>query len=1076
MSELIGKTLGSYRILEQVGAGGMATIYKAYQPGMDRYVAIKVLPHYLANDQQFAKRFRREAQAIAKLEHPHILPVFDYGEHEGVTYIAMRYIEAGTLKEIMAQGQMSLDEISRIVGQVSVALDYAHRMGVVHRDVKPSNILIDAQGNTYLTDFGLARIMESSQQFTASGVSVGTPAYMSPEQGKGIKVDHRSDIYSLGVMLYEMVTGQVPYAAETPLAVLLKHITDPLPLPRTVKPDVPEAIELVILRALAKEPGDRFQSASELAQGLATAVRRTTDYQTSPAEPEPLPIKPQPLELAPETVSFITRAQQTWQTPRGKAAVVGATAVILILFGFLINRLNRTEVAITNRPPVEPTASLVAQVMDAAVPPSTKSAPTPAESIGVVAAQPEPTPTIEPSPTTIPPTPTSIWEDVDSQVSGALWLDGETGYVEVPYAKSLNLDKALTIEAWVKVEPRPSRSCPVWPYCNMMAIVSQSNETSSVGNYVLAVEQGLPLFGFEPDSVGDILFRADTQIDDGWHHLAVVHTFGQAAGTQLYLDGEPITARWSPGSDPNEPAFPNTRQPYLIGYITSVNDVADRYTNGPFQGLLDEVRIWNIARTEAEINATMKTELTGSEEGLVGYWKFNEPAGAAMAHDASPNGNDGALRGSAEIRVSNAPVQPPAATSIPAKSPTSIPTIITRAIPTASIIIDGAINDWENIEPIFVDEIDDEAPQANFEGTDIHEFYLAKDDTYLYVMITMYDGAPKTDVQTQYGFQADLSSEQYDSPGDHLAKASSINGVWYAGVHVRSSDGGRDIASYPSEYVGIGTNFIEWKVLLSDMGSINGRFVRVYIHVLEDEYPISDEIYTTIQLIDDTPATSPIFNPTAEQARAFAEPILAAATGRPPDYENDFDTPTGDWPSGTGVSGHPSRVEGEMGFDAGEYFATSNGRGCYGGDSLVSFPADFVLDITGRLAPSTDLTSDDDWQIQFRKWEFGGFYGLVVSQERGVGLVRHGPGEGEAVDLGNYPAPFQDVTQANRFQIIARGSETAVYVNGEPFFYANDSGYSGQYGAGTINLGVCNSNDAPLAARWDNLRIWDISE
>jgi serine/threonine protein kinase len=370
MSEFIGKNLGSYRILEQIGAGGMATIYKAYQPGMDRDVAIKILPPYLAQDEQFIQRFQQEARAIAKLEHAHILPVFDYGKHEGTTYIAMRYVKAGTLKEYMSNGQLPLNEISRIIGQIGSALDYAHQEGIIHRDVKPSNVLIDDQGNTYLTDFGLARMMESSKKFTSSGVSVGTPAYMSPEQGKGAKVDHRSDIYSLGVVLFEMATGQVPFEAETPLAVLLKHITDPLPLPHTLKPTLPEQVERVILRALAKEPADRFQSAGAMAQALETAVRRAGQQETMVAIPTP-PAPPleetQPAEPPAEQVSLITRVQRSWQTPLGKMAMIGGTAVLLVIFGFLINWLNKTEIAISNRQPAEPTVTVAAQIAATAV-------------------------------------------------------------------------------------------------------------------------------------------------------------------------------------------------------------------------------------------------------------------------------------------------------------------------------------------------------------------------------------------------------------------------------------------------------------------------------------------------------------------------------------------------------------------------------------------------------------------------------------------------------------------------------------------------------------------------------------
>ena len=332
MSNIIGKTLGSYRILEQVGVGGMATVYKAYQPGMDRHVAVKVLPQYLSKDEQFARRFQREARAIAKLEHPHILPIYDYGEADDITYIAMRFVDAGTLKQRIGQDPLRLDEVNRIVGQIGSALDYAHRMGVIHRDVKPANVLIDAEGNTYLTDFGLARMMEASDQLTASGVGVGTPAYMSPEQGQGVKVDHRSDVYSLGVILFELVTGHVPYEAETPMAVMLKHITDPLPLPRTVNPHVPEPVELVILKALAKDPAHRFQTAGEMVEALGAAVRKVSVAEVR---------RPVAAEVAPEReeVSLITRLERVWKQPRGKVSLIGGAVVVIALLALVLSQL-----------------------------------------------------------------------------------------------------------------------------------------------------------------------------------------------------------------------------------------------------------------------------------------------------------------------------------------------------------------------------------------------------------------------------------------------------------------------------------------------------------------------------------------------------------------------------------------------------------------------------------------------------------------------------------------------------------------------------------------------------------------
>jgi len=269
----IGMTLGPYRILERIGRGGMATVHKAYQPALDRYVALKVLPAHLTDEPGFAERFRREARAVAKLEHPHILPIHDYGQEGELTYIAMRYVEGGTLKDLLGK-PLELRLIVDLIGQIGGALDHAHEHGIVHRDVKPSNVLLDRGNWALLTDFGVARMVEATQELTGTGVGVGTPAYMSPEQGQGKKVDRRSDVYSLGVVLYEMLTGRVPFEAETPLAVVWKHVNEPLPLPRSINPEIPEAVERVVLKTMAKGPVDRFEKASLLASALRDAMLR----------------------------------------------------------------------------------------------------------------------------------------------------------------------------------------------------------------------------------------------------------------------------------------------------------------------------------------------------------------------------------------------------------------------------------------------------------------------------------------------------------------------------------------------------------------------------------------------------------------------------------------------------------------------------------------------------------------------------------------------------------------------------------------------------------------------------------
>lgn len=320
-----GQMLGPYQIISQIGEGGMATVYKAYQPSMDRNVAIKVLPGQLAESAEFTQRFQQEARIIAKLEHPHILPVFDYGESGGITYLVMRYLDAGTLRDKMENGRpLPLDEIDRLFTQLADALSYAHSYGIIHRDLKPSNALIDSQGNLFLTDFGIAKLLESaSPRLTQTDAIMGTPAYISPEQAQAAKVNQRSDIYSLGIILYEMVTGRVPFVAETPLAVILKHVSDPLPLPSTLKPDIPEAIEKVVLKALAKEPGDRFATVEEFLSAWKRALDEAKSTRPS-SETVAVHAAPRKIGAAPPRVgtnqSYGAPAANTHQTTPPPAA------------------------------------------------------------------------------------------------------------------------------------------------------------------------------------------------------------------------------------------------------------------------------------------------------------------------------------------------------------------------------------------------------------------------------------------------------------------------------------------------------------------------------------------------------------------------------------------------------------------------------------------------------------------------------------------------------------------------------------------------------------------------------------
>jgi serine/threonine protein kinase len=291
--DLIGRTLGKYELKERIGRGGMAEVYKAYQSNLDRYVALKILHPFLGEDPEFKERFEREARHVAQLRHTNIVQVYDF-EHEtknDLYYMVMEYIDGPTLRarlmQLSFQGEnFTIPEAVRITRDLASALAYAHKRDMIHRDIKPGNIMLDSEGRVVLTDFGIARIV-SGPNMTASGSMVGTPAYMSPEQGLGQSGDHRSDIYSLGVVLYQLVTGTIPFDADTPIAIVLKHVNDPLPPPTSINPDVPIGLERVLHKALAKSPDDRYQNIEDMIGHLDNLESAAVAIDLPPEKLEP---------------------------------------------------------------------------------------------------------------------------------------------------------------------------------------------------------------------------------------------------------------------------------------------------------------------------------------------------------------------------------------------------------------------------------------------------------------------------------------------------------------------------------------------------------------------------------------------------------------------------------------------------------------------------------------------------------------------------------------------------------------------------------------------------------------------
>jgi serine/threonine protein kinase len=474
MGFAVGETVGQFEIVEYLGQGGMATIYKAHQTTLDRFVALKVIHPVLKDDQAFLDRLKREASIIAKLNHPNIVTVYDFSEFEGMPFLVLRYIDGKTLKAVLQQQRLGTNQILKIIRPVADALSYAHSRGVLHRDVKPSNILIDNEGHVYLTDFGLARIAYSSESTSSHEMMIGSPHYLSPEQAKSEKADARTDIYSLGIVLFEMFTGQVPFSSETPYGTILAQINQTPPSPRSINPKVPPAVEQVILKALAKEPKDRYASVRDMMRALENAARGPKNAPEEDSAPIPLiDYKPARTLPLPDSLSDMgnqiktaaaslgggdTKRSQRWVLIA--AGLLALLVIFLCLFGATLLAIKAPPFQAAGTPLKAGTPTFVAAAVATAQPTSARVATETLAPV-IVATPTSPTPvrastitgTLANSPTRPPAPPAADAPKGKIVYSVATGDLAEQHSIWVANADGSNAYKAIDLALWPSLSP-----------------------------------------------------------------------------------------------------------------------------------------------------------------------------------------------------------------------------------------------------------------------------------------------------------------------------------------------------------------------------------------------------------------------------------------------------------------------------------------------------------------------------------------------------------------------------------------------------------------------------------------------